>query len=857
MIDRDRRLARRLALVLVLASTLALAAGCKPALKVFIDSPTYGEFVTAPTVTVTGRFNRNPTAFTSFTVNGVPVVDVVGMDWSVDIPVSAADVFTWIEAEAVFASGTSTVARTTVQVVNGVTSQALAIGQLESDAVGLRIGNTGLDQIAPVVESLSGDALDISDLITGQNPIAQGSFSGINYTANAVEVSFGGFSLDTAAAAGGLDTTITIEDFYVELDLDLGFLGSCTLEIQTASSTIAGDFDLQPLASDPSFVDVNLVSTVQVGLGGFDSEFVSGICDDPLLGDIINLVMSESDLQNLMQDGFRDNLADPDGAGPADSPLADAIEEALAGVSIAGPLGDALGGVVEAEISDVAEDADGLTLVADASIYSTSPLPETPPLTETYALAETFPTFGATTPVGGLPYGTAFAISTTALNQLLAAQIQNGLLRDDITEFAFGGGAPVNLTTTVLGLFIPELFGVSPPEELTIEVRPRLAPVFTGQPGPNGELAEMKVGGLGINVVNRASGDLYLSLEVQVDLGVDMSYGPDGLAFSIGTVSAADVDVLVTFNLLLSDEASIIAAMEALFPVFAPALQDSLGAFPVPGFLGLELAPVEVTRMGGGYLGLFADLQALPSASIENVVFSDFSTGDFRQQGGCWLREWRHRLAGQSASNFVSANMRGMLGADAGCTTNDASSDATASYRIEFDVVAVPGEQWTLDVDHSIFGALGLISDGYNDGIGFQDGSGYVRFQTDVLGSATVDGGTPIAFDFTPSVTNLEDPSIGGSSSTLYAEFTGAAGTQITGTADSHVVLDFSFGMRAHSNSNTAFPTANGDETGIRLGKNDTIDNNFTVGGYPGLGNRNIADDGHVVGVSLSSAPLP
>jgi hypothetical protein len=43
----------------------------------------------------------------------------------------------------------------------------------------------------------------------------------------------------------------------------------------------------------------------------------------------------------------------------------------------------------------------------------------------------------------------------------------------------------------------------------------------------------------------------------------------------------------------------------------------------------------------------------------------------------------------------------------------------------------------------------------------------------------------------------------------------------------------------------------------IRLGKNDTIDNNFTAGAYPGMGSRNIADDGHQVSVVLTTAPLP
>ena len=35
------------------------------------------------------------------------------------------------------------------------------------------------------------------------------------------------------------------------------------------------------------------------------------------------------------------------------------------------------------------------------------------------------------------------------------------------------------------------------------------------------------------------------------------------------------------------------------------------------------------------------------------------------------------------------------------------------------------------------------------------------------------------------------------------------------------------------------------------------VDNNFTAGSYPGTGNRNIADDGHFLDVTLTTAPIP
>ena len=70
---------------------------------------------------------------------------------------------------------------------------------------------------------------------------------------------------------------------------------------------------------------------------------------------------------------------------------------------------------------------------------------------------------------------------------------------------------------------------------------------------------------------------------------------------------------------------------------------------------------------------------------------------------------------------------------------------ATLGHRIEFDVVSVPGEQWTVDVDHSILGALDRISDGYNDGLLFQDGGG----------SATVGGNVNVTGDVSIAPTDI------------------------------------------------------------------------------------------------------
>lgn len=838
----------RIALTLLLGLGLAIGASCTPSAKLFVDSPVQGTFLNGTSVTVEGRLNL-PARFTGLTVNGIATPPAA--TWSVTVPVDPAAVFNRLSVEGTLQSGSVLRKSVVVVVGDGATTGFVADGDLSPQGIGMRLTDAGLDQITPIVESLSGDSLDISSIITDQNPIAQGSMSGINYTANVVEVGFGGFGLDVDPTATGLDTTIQISDFFLEIDLDLGWLGACTLEIETSTAAIGGSFDLQPLASDPSFVDVNLVSPVSVALGGFGSRFVSGICDDPLLGDIVDLVIGEGDIQQLMQDGFQDNLADPDGAGPQDSALAAAIESALAGVSIAGPVGTALGGVLDAPIASVSEDVDGLTIAADAAIYATAPLPDAPDLAASYTVDEPFPAFAATTPVQGLPYGLAFAISTSGMNQLLKTQIENGLLRMDITEFL---GSP--LTAGLLSLFIPQLSGFDPEEPVVIRLRPTIAPVFTGAPGPEGELAELKIAGLAIEMEFAAIHEVFLTLEVDLDAGVDLAFTPNGLEFTLTTPPPASIGMVVTRNLVNTNEAALIYTFRNLFPLFAADLENAIDSFPIPSLLGLDLESVEVARLSGGFLGIFANLVQQPTTHLANVTFTDLSSGDFREQGGCWLREWRHRLSGRALGNVVTANLRGMLGADAGCTTNDAQSYVTLSYRVDFDIVSVPGEQWTLDLGHSIRGVFDRISDGYNDGIGFQDGGGLAALRQPVNATYTVTGGANGSFPFTPPVTIIND-GIGGSSSSQDVQFQGTAGTTLQGTGDASVSVTFHTELEAFSNSNTAFPTANGDEMAIRLGKNDTIDNNFTAGQYPGMGSRNIAGDGHVATIALSSAPLP
>jgi hypothetical protein len=216
------------------------------------------------------------------------------------------------------------------------------------------------------------------------------------------------------------------------------------------------------------------------------------------------------------------------------------------------------------------------------------------------------------------------------------------------------------------------------------------------------------------------------------------------------------------------------------------------------------------------------------------------------------VNEWRHRLRPTVSSTRVGVDLKGMLGADACCTTGDESRTAHAGYRLTFDVVPENGDTWQLDLSHLIRGAHTLI----DEKVLLEDAGGETRFQTDVTARVQVGGGEWQSFGFAAAPGSVVHRLRGGEGTTV-SEFTGSNATALTGTTAQTVTVEFGFDMYAFSNSNLAFPAAGGDEVAIRFGTNDTIANGFTAGAYPGLGNRNLLDDGHVATVELTSTPAP
>lgn len=856
----------RLALsALAAAALFAAGPGCtQPKPRVVIESPVNGAFTNANSVLVTGKLTGIAAAdVADVTVNGVSVLPLApGLLFSATVSLDAGAVMNPIVAELTTVAGKKKRDRVTLVVGDGASSGFVADGAVSPQSLSMRINDAGLDQIEPLVETLAAGALDIGGLLTAQNPILddQCVVNGPNFcfyfaTVDVEDVDFATFSLNADARPEGVATTVTINDFFLALNLhvrdQVAVSFDCGLEIYATGTSIGGNYDMTPKAGDPSFVDVNQVGDVAVSIDGFQYEFISGLCASPVIGDILQLFLGGGMIEDLMRDGFEQNLRDPDGAGPADSPIAAGIETSLAGISIAGPIGETIGVDLDASFASITEDAGGIGFAVDSAVSLPAPVSGAPDLPASYTIAESLPALGATTPVAGLPYGLALGISTTAFNQLLKAQIEGGLLQSDITEIDIGFG-PLPVTAGLLGVFIPELRGgYAPNLPLVIRLRPTLAPVVTSNTGPNGELAEMLIAGLATEIRQPDAVAPLLAIEVDARVGLDVGFADGGLSFSLGTPLPEDVGVTILENPIQTNEASLEDFLVSLLPTAFPALAGALGSLPLPDFLGLGLSPVEVARPNG-VTTLFLDLAAVaPATRIENATLTDLSPANTKVDGTGDVHEWGHSTRLSFTPGGVNAHLKGILGADAAFTTGDEEIAKTARYRIAFDVAS--DGNWQLDLGHSILGAFSLK----DEKVALEDAGGTVSVGT-VNATVRVNGGSATTYSFAPSPGSVVHGLYGGEGHTD-RQFTGAATRTIAGSGAAHVELEFWFDLYAKSNSNAFFPAAAGDEVAIRLGKNDTIVDNFTAGEYPrghaSFAARNIDADGHFASVVLRAVP--
>ncbi len=583
---------------------------CVP-FTVTIDTPAHGAFSLAPSVTVSGHTTGVGPAGADLLINDVPVPLAPDGTFSTSLPLSAAAIFNPVYARLVrHFDGLTAYDR-----VVPIAGASIPTGARAPDAVAMRVSDRGLDAIEPAATTLID--IDPATLVTpGTLVLADYCYAPLGAICfGSVDVAISGtpppaigpvgIALD--AQPGHVASTITINTLRVTVNLDSasGIPIHCELHLTVPVTTLTGNFALAPLAPQPSKVDVTQVGAVGVTAMGTTHETdCSG-----LFGDITESLIGGAigDVGALFADGMEDFLNTVDGDG--NTAIAAAIETALGGIDIAGPVGAGLGIDLDAPFTAITEDALGITLAADIAATALAPPPGTPVLTATYHVDEAFPLFGAATPVQALPYGIGFAISTSGFNQLLRAQIEGGLLRSTLGEIDLGG-TPTPITAGLLAALFPPFGTLPPATPIAIRLAPTLAPVLSGLAGPNGELGELRIAHLLVEFVSAADTPeeaVHLALAVDARVGLDLAFQPGGIGFALSEPTADDIVIALLANPLGVSEPALLGFLPGMISSFLPQLAGALESFPLPEFIGFALAGVEVSRFGA-YYAIFADL---------------------------------------------------------------------------------------------------------------------------------------------------------------------------------------------------------------------------------------------------------
>lgn len=580
--------------------------------QIVLDTPLHGSFTTATQVTVTGHVanvNRNDAAVT---LNGAPVVLAPDKTFSAVLPLLPARVFNPILGRVTRVSDGE---RGVDQVV-AIAGRSTPLGGPAEDGLALRLDESVFD---PLEATLSGlvPPIDLSGLLPPGTPLLDdfcyatlfgGCIGSIDVSVGASpSPGIGGVGADIDSNPGRVDASILIEDLSLPLDIQsvTGVPISCSIGILAPTVAIRGQYGLAPLASDPTQIDVAQIGAVTIPTPAITTTSTCAGLPGALVGTLANLLVG----QLISQVGAAALLPLNQVDGNGNTPIAALLETTLGLVDLPAVLGPALGLDLDAPFTAINEDVNGITFAADLTATALSPAPGAPSFTATYRVPESFPVFGATTPVGSLPYGGALALSTSAMNQLLRAQTEQGLLAISVGTVDLGGG-PVALTAGALAPALPEFAALAPATPLTLRTRPTLAPVLTGASGPGGELGEMRFGHLLLEVVESAGlpGEtVHLAAALDSRFGIDLASGPGGLTFAATSPLPGDTIVAVLDNPLGVDEPAVEALLPVVFDDLLPTLTGTIGTIPLPAFL---TTGVEIAR--NPYYAAFASVDLVP-----------------------------------------------------------------------------------------------------------------------------------------------------------------------------------------------------------------------------------------------------
>ncbi len=600
----------RLAVFGALLLSLHVGSSCpEPPPRIIIDNPRHGIFTQASQVLVSGRVENASEETAQLFINGGAETISIGQNqrWSTYVRLEREHIFNPILAEVV-QRGSGQRDRDRVVVIAG---DFLREGELAPRSLDLRINDSGLDALEPRAGSLVD--LDLAALIPPGTIIRRnvcvldlpliGCIDHADIVINNnPPPSIGDFSIDFDSQNRFVTGDIVITDLSISVKTNKA-VAACTINVKIGETHVLADYTLAP-AVPASQIDVSPLTAVQIQTHQFETdENCSGI-----LGFLVEILVG--DTSQLVRDGLAAFLDTPDASG--DTPLAGALETALAGINIGGPISDDIGLQLVTAFDAVDEDEAGISFPINITVQAGSET-EGPDLFETYRPVESFPGWPPLTPVLGAEYDLALGVSNTAFNQLLKAAVEAGALRADLPAIDLGSG-PIEFTAGLLAIFI-SAFGSLPPETpLSVVIEATLAPIVSGVEDPNREPLELRAPQLLVRIVEPRPGNFtnWLTSAVDFVAGIHPALSEDGtkLVPRLGTLLPEHIRVHVIENAIGANEASFEAFLPDILTLVFPSLSETLTGFPLPDFLDLSLYGVEISQRGS-FTALFTKLLPL------------------------------------------------------------------------------------------------------------------------------------------------------------------------------------------------------------------------------------------------------
>ncbi len=605
--------------IIMLSFTVGLHLAHAAPASLLLAKPTHGLITTRSQIIASGQVLADDLTNVILTINGEGITPTADGVFSHTVDLDPARIYNPILIELTEA-GTLVTRRRPVVIVGA----SLPATSLAPESLAIRLRDRGLDQLESLVQGFvdfdlttflpPGPAL--SDRVcTRVPPFGVRVCGDVDVTIdNDPAPRLGGIDLDLNARPNDVALSIELQDIFVraKVEADVGpFDASCTIEVMADSMQVNGALHLAPRGANPAAIDVTQVGNMVLSFGNFSDDTDCG----GFLGDVIEGLAKTlaGNIQTLLQDGLGDFLNAVDAAG--NTPLAEGLESALDVLSVETLVNASIaefGLQADVPFAQILEDSDGLTFVVDTGIdarpAAVGTLCTTPQdnraLNAIYHVPAPLPTLGPVTP-GGLQYDVGGVISTTVLNQALRAVTACGLLQAELTEIDLGNG-DMPITAGLISAFLPVFEQLEPTQSIQVVLRPTLAPIVSNQPGPAGELLDLRVSAYLLELFITGETTPVLQLAVDLRAGLELRLDPSigAVRPRIGTIT--DWATAFILNPLGVDPARIQFLIELLLTQIDD-LNNDLDPLEIPPVEGLRFEMIEVSRVSS-YIGVFLDI---------------------------------------------------------------------------------------------------------------------------------------------------------------------------------------------------------------------------------------------------------